>query len=179
MKTIYKRIILISVILMLLFSINAKVFAWSEIIKDGQDFISTGQQDSSASQARINQENMKSGLQGLSGYLYNILLVAGVVIAVIVATVLGIQFMIGGAEGQAKVKEMLVPFVVGCVVVFGGFGIWKIAVNIGSNIESTGTSSTYTRDSEGDPVCKYCGEKLTRKEQRQGKCDDCGRSTGI
>lgn len=48
---------------------------------------------------------------------------------------LGVQFMIGGAEGQAKVKEMLVPFVVGCIVVFGGFAFWKIALEVGKKLE--------------------------------------------
>lgn len=43
--------------------------------------------------------------------------------------------MIGGAEGQAKVKEMLVPFIVGCIVVFGGFAFWKIALQVGQKLE--------------------------------------------
>ena len=73
-------------------------------------------------------------IQEASGYLYNVLLSLGVVIAVIVATILGIQFMLSEAEGQAKVKEMLIPFVIGCIVVFGGFEIWKIALTIGQSI---------------------------------------------
>ena len=48
--------------------------------------------------------------------------------------------MVGGAEGQAKVKEMLVPFIVGCVIVFGGFGFWKIAVTIGNKLETSSVS---------------------------------------
>lgn len=136
MKSISKKIILILAILMLLFSINSKVFAWSEIISDGKSFIS--QADSS--KANIDTQELKQ----LSGYLYNILLAVGIVVAVIVATVLGVQFIIGGAEGQAKVKEMLIPFVVGCIIVFGGFGIWKVALTVGERIESTDAStSTY------------------------------------
>lgn len=141
MKSMLKRIILILIVLMLLFSINSKIFAWSEIISDGKDFIS----QADASKANIDT----SGLQGLSGYLYNILLAAGVVIAVIVATVLGIQFMMGGAEGQAKVKEMIIPFIVGCIIVFGGFGFWKIAITVGEKLEgSTGAISSSATGSD-------------------------------
>lgn len=130
MKSSIKKITLILVAFIILFSINTKVFAWTAIIEDGQSFI--GQADGS-----VNTITSESELQSLSGYLYNVLLAAGVVIAVIVATILGVQFMLGGAEGQAKVKEMLIPFVVGCIIVFGGFGIWKIAITVGQKLEGT------------------------------------------
>lgn len=138
MKSISKKVVLVLVILMLLFSINSKVYAWSDIISKGDAFLG------GAEESKIDQSDM----QELSGFLYNTLLSAGVVIAVIVATVLGVQFMMGGAEGQAKVKEMLIPFVVGCVIVFGGFGIWKIALSVGQQLESARSSSTSTSSSE-------------------------------
>lgn len=129
MKNKIKKVFFILIILIILFSINTKVFAWSEVISGGKQFISDGE---SSGQTQVTSEK----IEDLSGYIYNILLVSGVVIAVVVVTVLGIQFMIGGAEGQAKVKEMLVPFIVGCVVVFGGFAFWKIAITIGEKLES-------------------------------------------
>ena len=128
MKKIIFKILIILAILILLFSINTKVFAWSEIIQDGQSFIN----QADANKAKIDQNK----LQELSGFLYNVLVSAGVVIAVIVATALGIKFVTGGAEGQAKVKEMLIPFVAGCIIVFGGFTIWKLALTIGNQIEN-------------------------------------------
>lgn len=137
MKSLLKKIILMLVILILLFSINTKVFAWSEIIKDGQNFLSQ------ADDSKVNIDT--DGLKIVSGYLYNILLAAGVVIAVIVATVLGVQFMMGGAEGQAKVKEMILPFIVGCIIVFGGFGFWKIAITVGQKLEKDGRSNASTK----------------------------------
>ena len=137
MKSVFKKIILMLVILILLFSINTKVFSWSEIIKDGQNFLSQ------ADDSKVNIDT--DGLKIVSGYLYNILLAAGVVIAVIVATVLGVQFMMGGAEGQAKVKEMILPFIVGCIIVFGGFGFWKIAITVGQKLEKDGRSNASTK----------------------------------
>lgn len=49
----------------------------------------------------------------------------------IVGIIIGIQFMVASAEDKAKVKEALVPYVVGCIVIFGAFTIWSIAVNLG------------------------------------------------
>ena len=42
--------------------------------------------------------------------------------------------MWGSIEQQVKAKEMLMPYAVGCVVIFGAFGIWKICVTIFSQI---------------------------------------------
>lgn len=175
MKSNIVKIIFVLIILLMLFSINTEVHAWSGIVQEGSEFLKAGE---SSSEAEIGDV---SKLKDLSGYLYNILLAAGVVIAVVVATILGIQFMIGGAEGQAKVKEMLIPFVVGCIIVFGGFGFWKIAVSIGNKVEdATSTSTTYSKDSEGRLYCDNCGDELISSEQHQGKCAQCGKYiTGI
>ena len=62
--------------------------------------------------------------------IYNILLAIGTVIAVIIGAILGIQFMVGSMDDKAKVKESLIPFVIGCVIIFGAFGIWKIVATI-------------------------------------------------
>lgn len=167
MKSIIKKLFIIVVILMILFSINTKVFALSEIISDGQSFLQK------ADQSKANIEI--SGLQDLSGYIYNILLAAGVVIAVIVATALGIQFMLGGAEGQAKVKEMLIPFVVGCVIVFGGFGFWKIALTVGNKIDNAGSEPPQYDFSQR--ACGSCGESVEPKfdiDKHTYVCPKCG-----
>lgn len=135
MKNIFIKISLIICILILLFSINTKVFAIGEIIDDGQSFLSA------ADSGTVNMDI--ADIESASGYLYNILLSLGVVIAVIVATILGVQFMLSEAEGQAKVKEMLIPFVIGCVIVFGGFGIWNIALKLGKKISYVPNQSQY------------------------------------
>jgi len=130
MNKLCKRIIFVIIILILIISINTESLAWSGVIEDGQSFISTGESEGSP----INS----GGLRSASSYIYNILLVAGIVIAVIIASILGIQFMLGGAEGQAKVKEMMLPYIVGCIIVFGGFGFWKIALKIGKELDKIG-----------------------------------------
>ncbi len=63
------------------------------------------------------------------GYIYNIFFACGMVIAVGCGVVLGIKFITSSVEGQAKVKELLLPYCIGCLIIFGAFGIWKIVIN--------------------------------------------------
>ena len=51
--------------------------------------------------------------------------------------VLGFQFILGSVEGKAKVSEALMPYIVGCIIVFGAFTIWKIAISIGNRVEDS------------------------------------------
>lgn len=127
----YKKIISVLVILIMIVSIipcsssYAKTF--DDIVSSGQGFIKDGQNRKTT----LNGESM----QNISGSIYNILLTAAIIIAVAVGCILGIQFIFGSIETQVKVKETLVPFVVGCIIVFGAFTIWKLIVTLGANIE--------------------------------------------
>lgn len=69
-------------------------------------------------------------LRKASNTIYNVLLAIAMVIAVAVGVALGIKFMTSSVDEQAKIKEMLVPYIAGCIVVFGSIGIWKLAVNV-------------------------------------------------
>lgn len=60
--------------------------------------------------------------------LFNIFSTVGMVIAVGIGMFLGVKFMMASAEDKAKVKEALVPYVAGCIVIFGAMGIWKLAI---------------------------------------------------
>ena len=71
-----------------------------------------------------------NGLADVSNTIYNILLTVGVIVAVLVGAVIGIKLMVSGIEGKVEAKQLLVPYVVGCVMIFGGFGIWKLIVTI-------------------------------------------------
>lgn len=94
------------------------------LITDSENFLNEGTND------RINQES----IQDFSKTLYNILITIATVVSVIIGGILGIKIMLASAEEKAQVKELLVPYVIGCVVVFGAFGIWKLVVNILQNI---------------------------------------------
>ena len=97
----------------------------SDVISGGDSFIQAGKDGS----AQID----KGSLQNASSSIYNILLICGMIVAVLIGSIMGIKFMIGSVEEKAEIKAALVPFVIGCIVVFGAFGIWKILVTIGNN----------------------------------------------
>lgn len=117
-------IILLITFLLFLFSANCSHTSATSIgnIMSGADgFIQNGQGNS-----QISGSNIKS----LSDTIYNVLLIIGTAIAMIVGVVLGIQFITGSVEAKSKVKESLIPYFTGCVVIFGAFGIWKLVVTI-------------------------------------------------
>ena len=78
------------------------------------------------SQPTIDETN----LQNFSNVVYNILLSVGIVVAVIVGALIGVKLMASNIETKVEAKKLLIPYVVGCIVVFGAFGIWKIVVTI-------------------------------------------------
>lgn len=113
--------ILIIFILMICSTHNVQATTISNIIHGADGFITNG-----SSSDMIAGDKIKN----LSDIIYNVLLILGTVIAVIVGSVLGIQFITGSVEQKAKVKDSLIPFVIGCVVIFGAFGIWKLVITI-------------------------------------------------
>lgn len=113
--------ILIIFILMICSTHIVQATTISNIIQGADGFITNG-----SSSDMIAGDKIKN----LSDIIYNVLLILGTVIAVIVGAVLGIQFITGSVEQKAKVKDSLIPFVIGCVVIFGAFGIWKLIITI-------------------------------------------------
>ena len=95
----------------------------SDIITGADDFIQSGIKDKNPT---IDDTDLKN----MSDLLYNSLLIIAIVVAVIVGLVIGIQFMTGSVAQKAKIKETLIPYVAGCIVIFGAFGIWKLVVGI-------------------------------------------------
>lgn len=69
-------------------------------------------------------------IQNVSSLVYNTIFIVGIVIVVVVGLVIGIQFMTGSVEQKAEVKQTLIPYVVGCIIIFGAFAIWRIVVNL-------------------------------------------------
>lgn len=131
MKYLLQRTIKIFIILLLtifLFYmpiVNASY--WGDIFDSGKEFIEQGKNSS---------ENVidEYKLQEEVNKIYNILFSLGVVLSVIVGAILGIKFMFGSIEQQVKVKELLLPYVIACIIIFGAFGIWKIVIEIASQV---------------------------------------------
>lgn len=98
----------------------------NDMIMDGDGFLS-----------RANREDGAFSIEALKDFsntYYNILLAIGIVASVIVGMILGIKLMLASPGEKAEVKQYIIPYIVGCVIVFGGFIIWKLAVTLLGNV---------------------------------------------
>lgn len=127
MKRNIKLIIFISLLILSIFILTTNSFATDAslggIINSGSNFINSGVNSNTA----VPTEN---SIRNTSNLIYNVLFIIGIIVMVLWGMVLGIKFMTSSVEGQAEVKKSLAPYIVGCIVIFGGFGIWKIVVII-------------------------------------------------
>lgn len=121
-----KIIIILSIFVLLLGLFINPTYAIDEILEQGQSFIKDGETLVQSEGEPIKDDALKE----VSNTIYNILLAVAIFIAVGYSMVLGIYYMVGSIEEQVKIKESLLPFAIGCIVIFGAFGIWKIVANI-------------------------------------------------
>lgn len=125
------KFIVITIILLMITLIIPMEEVQATMIRDiftgADDFIANGVKDKNKT---IDETDMKE----MSNLLFNTLLIIAIVIAVIVGLVIGIKFMTGSVSEKANVKETLIPYIAGCIVIFGAFGIWKLVVTILSSV---------------------------------------------
>lgn len=150
--SIFDKILILLVtilVITLLFPLQSK--AISSILQSGDDFLTAGGTADNIDEAK---------LQSTSKKVYQALMVIATIVAVIIGAILGFQFITASVEGKAKVQEALVPYIAGCIIVFGAFFIWKIAINTGNSIErSTGVSGFDTQPGTSYD-CPECGGEL-------------------
>ena len=123
MKNTIKLIflLLISVVLITNIPLYSNAFSFSELLDSAKDFENAG-----GSGGAIEE----SGLQSISNSVSNILLTIALGVTVISAAVMGINFAIQSVEDKAKIKESMVPWMIGILVSFGAYGIWRITMGI-------------------------------------------------
>lgn len=124
-KRLIKVLFMVIVIQFTLFISVAEASFWSDIISQGDDFLQLGVVASKNSSSVSDINTMR-----ILDDMYGVLLILGVVVTVMVGGFLGIKFMLASAEDKAKVKESMVPYVIGCIVIYGAFGIWRICIQI-------------------------------------------------
>ena len=98
-----------------------------KIIGDAETFVQDGQ---NSSVATINQTNADTALNSI----YNILLAIAISITVIWGLVIAIKLMMSSVEEKAEYKQMLWPYLIGCIVIFGSFIIWRIIIIVMNNV---------------------------------------------
>ena len=120
------KLIIIALLIVLITPNVSFAVSLTDILHSGQNFIDEGKSQNSA----IDSVQLKNS----SNSIYNILLGIGVILSVLVGAMLGIRIMWGSIEQQTKAKEALMPYGIGCVVIFGAFAIWKLAVTVFSQL---------------------------------------------
>lgn len=125
MKKYKKLLINIMVIFIILFNLfipNAYAGPLQDIMNRAEGFVNNGENGGNV----INDNALKEG----SNTLYNVLLVIGIAVAFIWGIVLGIQFVTGSLGEKADVKKNLIVYLIGCIIIFGAFGIWRLLLQL-------------------------------------------------
>ncbi len=97
----------------------------SNMVSGADDFIESGKDQS---HSKINSAFANDKMKSIVDVIYNVFLILGIIIAIIVGLILGIQFITGSVEQKSKIKESIIPYVAGCTVIFGAFGIWRLII---------------------------------------------------
>ena len=105
---------------------NTTTNSLDDTIQDADEFVNQEGGDFLGATYEFNQ----SGVQDTSSILFNTFFIIGVAVSVIMGVFIGIKYVTASVEGKAEAKKLLVPFVVGCVVVYGALGIWKLVLMI-------------------------------------------------
>lgn len=142
-----KIIIFLIIMISVVFGSKYKVFAdgeadtqkkssWTDIFDLGEKFIKEGREKDFRDIDKDDADKVKTGdidesqIKEDASNIFDIIFAIGVVLTVIVGGILGIKFMFAGIEDKAKIKEALVPYILGCIVIFGAVAIWKFIVSI-------------------------------------------------
>ena len=135
-KTISKILLILLLIQIIFVIVNTSEAAsiWSNMYDGADGFIEAGKEGAQNNQVIMG--NISAGkIKNIINDIYNIIFPLAVVITVIVGGILGIKFMLASADDKAKIKESLVPYIIGCAVIYGAFGIWKVAITIFSILD--------------------------------------------
>ena len=77
-----------------------------------------------------------SSVQSLGGKIMGVLQTAGVVVAVVILSVLGIKYMMGSASEKAEYKKTMIPYVVGAIFIFAATTIATIVYDFAIGLNS-------------------------------------------
>lgn len=130
------KIFVIFIIFQMMNMSFVKAGYFDDTIKDANNFIEDGKAELETEDEKQKKYGVTKDdkLEEIINIVYNIMLALGISLAVIIGGILGIQIMWGSIEQQVKAKEVLMPYVIGCIVIFGAFGIWKLCLTIFSQL---------------------------------------------
>lgn len=122
-----KRVLKIFLLVLILTCICNYSFAVADkIIKQGTDFISTGQSNAGST---MDPAKIQEASKNILGVLFPL----AVAVTIIVGAFLGIKIMMSNIEDKSDAKKSLIPYAISCAVVYGALGIWRLTISIMSN----------------------------------------------
>ena len=75
-------------------------------------------------------------LIGKTEKILGLIQIIGSIASVLALIVIGIKYMLGSVEEKAKYKETMIPYIIGCILLFGATNIASILCKIGMSINS-------------------------------------------
>lgn len=125
MQSFIKKLSIIIICTLLISNVMlyTDVFAIGDILSSGDSFLEAGTNATTAMPAT-------DKLQTLSDTVSSVLLTIALGVTLISAFVMAINFAIQSVEDKAKVKEAMVPWIIGILISFGAFGIWKLTMTV-------------------------------------------------
>lgn len=100
---------------------------FSKIMEIANNFILVGKENEI-----LNMSDSQNVLMGLASILLSI----AIAVLLIVGMIMGVKYMISGADERANLKEKLVWYVVSAVLIFGVTGIYNLIVSVVTSILS-------------------------------------------
>ena len=121
------KVFILTMLVLAVFGTCSNVFGFSldDIYSSGQDFINRGSQN-----VAITTEDAINAFVPVGITLVGI----ATIVLVIVGLVMGVKYMIAGANEKAQLKQKLIYFVISVVLVYGATGIFALVVNVFNNI---------------------------------------------
>lgn len=126
-KTIISLLIFYIILFLGPFSCYSNAISIDGMIKQGDGFVKTGEDSKTDT---IDGDNFTKTVK----QVYRVLLGIGIGVSVIIIGIMGVKIMIGSVEEKAEIKEKMIPYIIGCGVMFGAFAIWRIAMVIAGSI---------------------------------------------
>lgn len=71
----------------------------------------------------------------VDGLVYGIRVI-GIIVSIVGLMVIGIKYMTGSIEEKAEYKQTMIPYVIGCIILFAISTIVNVLYEIGSNFNS-------------------------------------------
>lgn len=124
-NTIFKICIVLALIVISLFFIipnysSAEGTSWKDIESSAKDFMDRGQKKGGST-----IQSAETKMADIVVPIAQILVTIGTVVVVVVASVIGIKYMIANPEEKAKLKTQLIGLVVATIVIFAAQFIWR------------------------------------------------------